>query len=183
MSQHPLRPILETTPKSVKLQSSSQNDPFATDTSLDPLSKMVADVSLKERQEVIRLNEQKASFEPWSFKKSAILSKYTTSEKLSIQSSFLTPVNSGAAKEKTTMTGKNISTVSDKIKDRLEQLEQFDDENMQEMANLSQQDYMKRIDELNNALLQAWSEDDRVKSLKIVIQVIIRPQKRKNLEK
>ena len=39
------------------------------------------------------------------------------------------------------------------------------------MANLSQQEYIKRIDELNNALLNAWNEDDRVKSLKIVIQV------------
>jgi len=41
---------------------------------------------------------------------------------------------------------------------------------MLEMANLSQQDYIKRIDELNNALLSAWNEDDRVKTLKIVIQ-------------
>ena len=73
----------------------------------------------------------------------------------------------------TVLTSKNIITVSDKIKDRLEQLDQFDDENMQEMANLSQQDYIKRIDELNNALLNAWNEDDRVKSLKIVIQVTI----------
>ena len=62
-------------------------------------------------------------------------------------------------------------TTTDKIKTRLEQLDQFDDENMQEMANLSQQEYIKRIDELNNALLSAWNEDDRVKSLKIVIQV------------
>lgn len=66
----------------------------------------------------------------------------------------------------------SLTTVSDKIKERLEQLDQFDDENMQEMANLSQQEYIKRIDELNNALLKAWNEDDRVKSLKIVIQVI-----------
>lgn len=50
-------------------------------------------------------------------------------------------------------------------------MDQFDDDNMQEMANLSQQDYIKRIDELNNALLSAWNEDERVKSLKIVIQV------------
>ena len=41
---------------------------------------------------------------------------------------------------------------------------------MLEMANLSQQDYIKRIDELNNALMNAWNEDDRVKTLKIVIQ-------------
>lgn len=61
---------------------------------------------------------------------------------------------------------------NDKIKTRLEQLDQFDnDENLQEMSNLSQQEYVKRIDELNNALNNAWAEDDRVKSLKIVIQV------------
>ena len=70
------------------------------------------------------------------------------------------------------MTTKTLATTSDKIKERLAKLDQYDDENMQEMANLSQQDFIKRIDELNNALLSAWKEDDRVKSLKIVIQVL-----------
>jgi hypothetical protein len=118
---------------------------------------------------MLKKDQDKSSFEPWSFKKSAILSKYTTVEKLSITSSFLTPI-AGAVKDK--MVSKNLTTVSDKIKERLEKLDQFDDDNMQEMANLSQQDFIKRIDELNNALLNAWNEDDRVKSLKIVIQVI-----------
>ena len=69
-------------------------------------------------------------------------------------------------------------SVTDKIKDRLEQLDQFDDANVQEMFNLSQQDYIKRIEEFNNSLLDAWKEDERVKSLKIVIQVgnLIRTQ-------
>jgi len=70
------------------------------------------------------------------------------------------------------LTTKTLATTSDKIKERLAKLDQYDDENMQEMANLSQQDFIKRIDELNNALLAAWKEDDRVKSLKIVIQVL-----------
>jgi hypothetical protein len=70
------------------------------------------------------------------------------------------------------LTTKTLTTTSDKIKERLAKLDQYDDENMQEMANLSQQDFIKRIDELNNALLMAWKEDDRVKSLKIVIQVL-----------
>lgn len=113
-------------------------------------------------------NEVKLSFEPWSLKKNAILTKYTTVEKLSITSSFLTPI-AGAVNNKA-IANKTMTTVSDKIKNRLEQLDQFDDDNMQEMANLSQQDYIKRIDELNNALLAAWNEDERVKSLKIVIQ-------------
>ena len=42
---------------------------------------------------------------------------------------------------------------------------------MKEMLNLSQQDYVKRIDELNTALTTAWDQDQRVKSLKIAIQV------------
>lgn len=37
--------------------------------------------------------------------------------------------------------------------------------------NLSQQDYVKRIEELNQALITAWEQDQRVKSLKIAIQV------------
>ncbi len=145
-------------------------DPLSSnnEASLDPLSLMVASVTIKEKQEIIRMNEIKSSFEPWSFKKSSILSKYTTVEKLSITSSFLTPM-AGVVQDKIAAT-KSMSTVSDKIKERLEQLDQFDDENMQEMVNLSQQEYIKRIDELNNALLKAWNEDDRVKSLKIVIQ-------------
>jgi hypothetical protein len=39
------------------------------------------------------------------------------------------------------------------------------------MLNLSQQDYVHRIDELNQALIDAWQHDQRVKALKIVIQV------------
>ena len=39
------------------------------------------------------------------------------------------------------------------------------------MLDLSQQDYVRRIDELNSALIIAWDQDQRVKSLKIAIQV------------
>ena len=201
-NQHPLRPFVENVSSksgavdnirksSTASTTKSYSDPLS-ELSMDPLSKMVADVSFKEKvalrrnknalkcgflcllcflilkQELLKLSEIKSSFEPWSLKKSGILAKYTTVEKLTITSSFLTPI-AGAVKDKA-FTAKNLTTVSDKIKDRLEKLDQFDDDNMLEMANLSQQDYIKRIDELNNALLSAWSEDDRVKSLKIVIQ-------------
>ena len=44
---------------------------------------------------------------------------------------------------------------------------------MKEMLNLSQQEYVNRIDELNNQLIIAWDQDQRVKALKIAIQVII----------
>lgn len=93
-------------------------DPLNSDNSaggsgVDPLSKMVADVSFKERQEMLKLNEIKSSFEPWSLKKPSILSKYTTVEKLTITSSFLTPI-AGAVKDKAAAV-KNLTTVSDKV--------------------------------------------------------------------
>lgn len=40
-----------------------------------------------------------------------------------------------------------------------------------ELLNLSQQDYANRIEELNQSLKEAWSSDQKVKALKIVIQV------------
>lgn len=62
-------------------------------------------------------------------------------------------------------------TVSDKVKNRLEQLDDFEDGSVKEMLNLSQQDYVKRIDELNKALILSWNNDQKVKALKIAIQV------------
>lgn len=63
------------------------------------------------------------------------------------------------------------TTVTDKVRNRLEQLDDFEEGLVQEMLNLSQQDYVKRIEELNQQLITAWENDQRVKALKIVIQV------------
>lgn len=42
-----------------------------------------------------------------------------------------------------------------------------------ELLNLSQQDYANRIEELNQSLKEAWAADQKVKALKIVIQVAV----------
>jgi hypothetical protein len=68
----------------------------------------------------------------------------------------------------------SAATVSDKVKNRLEQLDDFEEGSVQEMLNLSQQEYVKRIEELNNALIVAWDQDQRVRALKIAIQVCFR---------
>ena len=47
----------------------------------------------------MKQNEERSSFESWALKKNAILAKYTTLEKLTITSSFLTPI-SGAVSDK-----------------------------------------------------------------------------------
>ncbi|XP_063444782.1 VPS35 endosomal protein-sorting factor-like [Mytilus trossulus] len=119
--------------------------------------------SFKESAETDGLDE---TFEPWSVKKSSILTKYSTSEKLSITTSFL----SSSDKEKVAMRPSTTTTVTDKVRNRLEQLDDFEEGSVQEMLNLSQQDYVNRIDELNQALVDAWQHDQRVKALKIAIQ-------------
>ena len=64
------------------------------------------------------------------------------------------------------------TTVTEKVRNRLEQLDDFEEGSVKEMLNLSQQDYVNRIEELNNALIIAWEQDQRVKALKIAIQVM-----------
>lgn len=59
----------------------------------------------------------------------------------------------------------------DKVKTRLEQLDDFEDGSVRQMLNLTQSEYMSRIEQLNNELVQAWHSEQRVKALKIAIQV------------
>ena len=61
---------------------------------------------------------------------------------------------------------------SDKMKHRLEQLDDLEDGGVQETLNLSQRDYVDKIDTMNKALTSAWNKDQRVAALKITIQVV-----------
>ena len=60
---------------------------------------------------------------------------------------------------------------ADKIKHRLEQLDDMEEGGAQETLNLSQQDYVNKIDTMNKSLTTAWQRDQRVVALKISIQV------------
>ncbi|KAK3583633.1 hypothetical protein CHS0354_039460 [Potamilus streckersoni] len=155
----------------------SSSDPLGTSLEgSDPLSQFAAEAAQKkssiglnigsEKKKARNENELDDSFEPWSSKKSGIIAKYTTSEKLSITTSFL----SATDKEKAVIRTQTTTTVTDKVKNRLEQLDDFEEGSVQEMLNLSQQEYVSRIDELNQALINAWDQDQRVKALKIGIQ-------------
>ena len=60
---------------------------------------------------------------------------------------------------------------ADKVRHRLEQLDDMEEGGVQETLNLSQQDYVHKIDTMNKSLTSAWQRDQRVMALKIVIQV------------
>ena len=59
----------------------------------------------------------------------------------------------------------------DRVKTRLERLDEYEEGSVRQLLDLSQQEYTARIEQLNNELVQAWRSDFRVKALKIAIQV------------
>ncbi|XP_046994763.1 VPS35 endosomal protein-sorting factor-like isoform X1 [Schistocerca americana] len=149
-------------PLGVALDGSDPLSQFAKQ-EMDPLSKMAADMwEIKPSGQKKAKDAPQDNIEPWSSRKSAILSKFTTSEKLSIMTSFL----SGGEK----VVVKAQSSVVDKVKNRLEQLDDFEEGSVRQMLDLSQHEYTNRIEQLNQELVQAWHTDQRVKALKIAIQ-------------
>lgn len=124
---------------------------------VDPLSQMAAEFEATNISNTNRKFQIESSVESWNSRKAIILSKYTTSERLSIATSFLGGEN----------VVKNQTTV-EKVRHRLEQLDDFQD--IHYMQNLTQQEYIAKIQLLNSELVEAWKTDQRVKSLKIAIQ-------------
>ncbi|KAJ1532194.1 hypothetical protein ONE63_000815 [Megalurothrips usitatus] len=156
-------------PLGAALEGSDPLSQLASQQKIDPLSAMAAD-SWVEPIEGKRGKEKITSTtvvddgmrETWASRKAGILCKFTTSEKLSIVTSFL----SGGEK----VIVKAQGSVVDKVRTRLEQLDDFEEGSVRQMLDLSQQEYMGRIEQLNSELVQAWHQDQRVKALKIAIQ-------------
>ncbi|XP_006807334.1 VPS35 endosomal protein sorting factor-like isoform X2 [Neolamprologus brichardi] len=185
---HPLKPIMVTdtkTRRGTRKGSTSSSSSSSSSAPPDPLSSMLdgtdplsmfaaasagetppmshssstGDLGRKKREK-----EEEAvgpDFEPWSLKRGEILARFTTTEKLSINL-FI-----GSDRGKATSQG---SAVSEKVRTRLEELDDLEEGSQRELLNLSQQDYANRIEELNQSLKEAWSSDQKVKALKIVIQ-------------
>ncbi|XP_066496496.1 VPS35 endosomal protein-sorting factor-like [Tiliqua scincoides] len=181
---HPLKPITVTESKTKKLgrkgsasstsssSSSSVVDPLSSVLDgMDPLSLFAATAdpllgaanaeSGRKRRDKDDTLTVGSDFEPWSSKRGEILARYTTNEKLSIN------LYMGSEKGKVTTPG---SAVSEKVRTRLEELDDLEEGSQKELLNLTQQDYTNRIEELNQSLKDAWASDQKVKALKIVIQ-------------
>ncbi|XP_059682181.1 VPS35 endosomal protein-sorting factor-like isoform X4 [Gavia stellata] len=181
---HPLKPITVTESKTKKMNrkgSTSSTSSSSSSSMMDPLSSVLdgtdplslfaaaADPvmttatmdSTRKKRDKDDSSAVGSDFEPWSSKRGEILARYTTTEKLSIN------LYIGSEKGKTTTTG---SAVSEKVRTRLEELDDLEEGSQKELLNLTQQDYMNRIEELNQSLKDAWSSDQKVKALKIVIQ-------------
>ncbi|XP_069342975.1 VPS35 endosomal protein-sorting factor-like isoform X3 [Eulemur rufifrons] len=181
---HPLKPITVTESKTKKVSrkgSTSSTSSSSSNSMVDPLSSVLdgtdplsmfaasADpAALAAAMDSSRKKRDKdensivgSDFEPWANKRGEILARYTTTEKLSIN------LFMGAEKGKA---GTATSAMSEKVRTRLEELDDFEEGSQKELLNLTQQDYVNRIEELNQSLKDAWASDQKVKALKIVIQ-------------
>ncbi|XP_028332294.1 VPS35 endosomal protein-sorting factor-like isoform X2 [Gouania willdenowi] len=185
---HPLKPLIVTDTKSRrgarKGSTSSSSSSSSSAAPSDPLSSMMdgtdplsmfaaanetpAMAHSTTTGDLLRKRREKeeedvgADFVPWSSKRGEILARFTTTEKLSIN------LFMGSDRGKALSPGS--SAVSDKVRTRLEELDDLEEGSQKELLNLSQQDYANRIEELNQSLKEAWASDQKVKALKIVIQ-------------
>uniref|UniRef100_A0A4W6FB95 VPS35 endosomal protein-sorting factor-like n=1 Tax=Lates calcarifer TaxID=8187 RepID=A0A4W6FB95_LATCA len=176
---HPLKPIMVTdtkTRRGARKGSTSSSSSSSSSVPPDPLSSMLdgtdplsmfAAASASETPAMSHSRREKEEeavgpdFEPWSSKRGEILARFTTTEKLSIVTAV---VSVGKAPSP------GSSAVSEKVRTRLEELDDLEEGSQRELLNLSQQDYANRIEELNQSLKEAWASDQKVKALKIVIQ-------------
>jgi len=147
---HPLREVTVVMSETSLKKSDASKSAAQRPTFLDPLSqafegKDPLSVFAAEEERTPSISKSSTAsrstsdtFEPWSTKRTRILSKYTTTEKLSI----VTVMGTASADRKETASG----TVSEKVKNRLEQLDDLEEGSLQEMLNLSQQEYIHRIE-------------------------------------
>uniref|UniRef100_A0A8C3GBQ4 VPS35 endosomal protein-sorting factor-like n=1 Tax=Cyclopterus lumpus TaxID=8103 RepID=A0A8C3GBQ4_CYCLU len=182
---HPLKPIMVTDTKTrhgARKGSTSSSSSSSSSVAPDPLSSMldgtdplsmfaaasVIEAPAMSHSDLGRKRKEKEEeavgpdFETWSSKRGEILARFTTTEKLSIN------LFMGSDRGKAPSPGS--SAVSEKVRTRLEELDDLEEGSQKELLNLSQQEYANRIEELNQSLKEAWASDQKVKALKIVIQ-------------
>lgn len=109
-----------------------------------------------------KMRDQKSELiEPWSTRRAGILNKYTTTKYLTMsRGQFGRAARPG-------------SKLPEKVKNHSEQLDDIDeDSTVKQTETMSQQKFTVRLAQLNSDLVQAWNSDQRVKALKIAIQVI-----------
>jgi hypothetical protein len=190
VKQHPLQPQVaqSTTPNSPQTNQTQQKfvEPLVF---VDPLSPKVKDPLLSPTKNMDldnptllisgQLNRsigqrRRRSFLNWGNKKGRYLKKYTTDKNIPVISK-ITHEDSGAGGgdefAEGDAGGMRAVTLDERLRMRLEQLDLESKESKEAQQYMTQQEYVKLLENLNEELMQAWNvENDRVRSLKIVIK-------------
>ncbi|XP_013146011.1 PREDICTED: UPF0505 protein C16orf62 homolog [Papilio polytes] len=128
----------------------------------DPLLKFEQAKDDEDLEPIIEIDTQKNYSQVWSKRRANILNKFTTGEKLTIVSSFLPGGEKALIRQ--------VSNLNEKVKHRLEQLDEFDEGSIRKTIGLSQQEFVGKINMLDEEIKKAWDTEQRVKAFKICIQ-------------
>ncbi|KAG0723380.1 UPF0505 protein CG8202 [Chionoecetes opilio] len=113
----------------------------------------------------------------WTQTQNHILAHFTTTSTLTFMSSFLHPSDTGVVKTQTAVPERHRSqgmSGSERLRARLEQMDTLDEVSsgaVREVGGLTQGEFTHRLNTLKLEMVQAWNSDQRVKALKIAIQV------------
>ncbi|CAG4981001.1 unnamed protein product [Parnassius apollo] len=128
----------------------------------DPLMKFEQIEAEEEISSLAKIDIQTNYSQAWSKRRTNILNKYTTGEKLTIVSSFLPGGEKALIRQ--------VSNLNEKVKHRLEQLDDFDEDSIRKTMGLSQQEFVTKIKMLDDEIKKAWNTEQRVRAFKICIQ-------------
>ncbi|XP_050345675.1 VPS35 endosomal protein-sorting factor-like isoform X1 [Nymphalis io] len=168
VTNHPLRVevhnLKHSSNKSLIQSLQKWSSPFE---ELDPLLRF-EQMNLENNSEPTVENDATINYsKTWSVKRTAILNKYTTGEKLTIISSYLP---GGEKISSFSALLRQVSNLNEKVKHRLEQLDDFDESSVRKTMGLSQQEFVTKIHMLDDEIKKAWETEQRVKAFKIAIQ-------------
>lgn len=110
----------------------------------------------------------KSPFLDWPVRRAAILREFSVSGTLHLSASFLAAEDGGAGAAVDETAGEEVSVPLAKARQRLEALEAA--ARGAHTVEMSQAEYLRRIERLHRALQNAWDSNHRVAALKIAIQ-------------
>ena len=117
-------------------------------------------------------------FLTWKQRRADILKQYTVTGQIKINSDLLNVDGIAAASlgsnldDGAAAADKKVNMLDAKTRGRLEQLEQAEgNADESRIVRLTQQELVSRVDKLNVELGKAWEAEERVRALKIAIQV------------
>lgn len=166
----------------------------------DPLSQMLVEPSsaekIKENSSIqgsistasnknvpVELALESLQQHTWDQYRVELQANFSTTHLLTLTSSFLQATEEGVIKTQNSVPDRSRTqglTGSERIRARLEQLENLDESGvggsggpgLREYGGLTQEDFSQRIMGLKQELHNAWDSDQRVKALKICIQCV-----------
>eukprot|EP00656_Telonema_subtile_P019666 TRINITY_DN2088_c0_g1_i4.p1 TRINITY_DN2088_c0_g1~~TRINITY_DN2088_c0_g1_i4.p1 ORF type:complete len:956 (+),score=238.49 TRINITY_DN2088_c0_g1_i4:68-2935(+) len=149
--------------KGLKVEAVDMDDPLGSDplADMDPLSAALNNTASLDDVVAPARGEDRgeSSANDWNTRVDKILKEYSTSQHMKIGATFINKSDEA-----------NRRVPVNTVKYRLEQLDDSEDGQQQHLQNMGQEECIRYLEQLNRDVANAWNGEERVKSLKLMIQ-------------